>query len=263
MKSFVRFFANATSRLNLIFITPVFMVFDVKKLQTRFAQFKKDKKEGRIIDADDNFFEFFLAAADLLIGAVTISDKGKPLFASDAQKVARANFFVNMSTAMEVYLKTLIVERDDWDEKGYDALMDQKITINDAFELFSKNKVTRPFIIFHKTSFQSLEKIVDVFSKLMGGKNILDEIENVEFVIGGKSKNKAKTTLKKYRPQWRKSLQEVFEIRNKFVHEGISPNEEDSVFNYWDDVYYFQNSVNLYFHRKKMKSTRKAEVRNQ
>jgi hypothetical protein len=129
---------------------------------------------------------------------------------------SRSNFVINLVTAIEVYLKQLIIERKDvWHTEGYAHLLSEKITLNDAINLFKGSDITKEVIVSHFYSFQSLESISATFDelvqnkflKIVGETHVFDDDLNLDMMDN-------------LYPQWKKTLADVFETRHQIVHEG-------------------------------------------
>ncbi len=176
---------------------------DFKLIREKFKKFK----------GDEEYFQDGLAILlngyDLLEKVSNIQKKNLGL-----QEIARNNFIVNVTSTIETYFKGVVINGRNFKQEGYENLLKEKITLNEAYDLFKRVNVTRQYIVSHFYSFQNLESIEKVFSNLTG-KRFLDEIEKV--VI---NRNK-KTALLKTHPNWRNTLTEIFTIRNRFIHEGL------------------------------------------
>jgi hypothetical protein len=181
--------------------------FDV--LIQRFRGLKpvdRTKSFGRIATFFSNSFS---------IVEKRVNNKSQPINFID--RIAFNNFTVNSVTVIEVYLKDIVLSYSKWDEKGYSKLLKEKITLSDAFELFNKERITREHIISHYYKFQNFASINSIFTDLLGT-DFYKEIESFSCrlkIIG------AETTLIDECPNWRKSLNKLYEVRNRFVHDGV------------------------------------------
>ena len=129
---------------------------------------------------------------------------------------ARKNFIINCVTALENFLKDMIVGLVDiGDLNVEDLLKGEKISLYDAYSLFVNKKVSLGELIAVNFSWQNLERINQVVSKLTG-ENFLDKLENVQVKD---EEGKPKFTLNNKFPDWRNKLFELFRLRHQFVHQ--------------------------------------------
>jgi hypothetical protein len=163
-------------------------------------------------------------------------DKGQIL-----KWVARQNFVINAVTTLELFLKESIVEMSGrWNEDGFKKLLEQSVSLNEAFHLMRLNsKVTKEAVLSYFSSFQSIESIDKVFSDLVGEKNFIKQLDRFvksERIIGDvQLREKSELyTLFCLTEKWRKRLVELFRYRNQFVHEGEFSFEVDA--GYAEDV---------------------------
>lgn len=67
----------------------------------------------------------------------------------------------------------------------------------------------------------------------------------VVYRLGGRQKDAS--TLKQDYPNWRELIQGIYEMRNKFVHEGIEPDlTNDEIFDYMNVVLTLQEAIDTY-----------------
>lgn len=156
----------------------------------------------------DTLFYVYLAVAEDLLEFVSKNCK-------EERRVweARKNFLVNLVTSLEVFCKGLILQLSTkWDERGMSELLQEKITLNQAFELISESKkqeLVKEVFIINSYSFSNFESITLVFCKLTGKANL-------NKVLGKKIRH----------PNWEQSLGELFKHRNEILHDG-----KDQIFN--------------------------------
>lgn len=143
---------------------------------------------------------------------------------------ARKNYVINLVTAAEVYFKDLVKILPEFQEvkrdlSGLRRLLDEKITIWDAFQLFKNKKVGKSIkignIISVSFSFQNLEQIDFVFSQILLIK-FLDKVEEHKRRLNEIEQDffKVKTLcLKSNLPQWRRTIADLFNARHDIVHE--------------------------------------------
>lgn len=148
---------------------------------------------------------------DFLTKSVQIVDQFKEH--NDLFSVAANNHVVNTIGYVETRLKSLLILYSNWNELGYEMLLREKITLNEAHQVFKNEAVTRERILAHFVNLQNFESINSVFSKLIGA-DLYSAIEEIELIKG-------LGTIKKIFPNWRARVSECYNLRNRFVHEGI------------------------------------------
>jgi hypothetical protein len=132
----------------------------------------------------------------------------------DLKSHSRRLAHVYFISILEMFLKELIYAIHHWNIKGRDELLEkQSYNLVEAFEVFKERElvskeITKEYLIAHFYSFQSLQQIDLVFSKLTG--------KNFFKVISDYSK---KTNSENKGIDINRTLIDFFEIRNKIVHE--------------------------------------------
>jgi len=92
---------------------------------------------------------------------------------------ASQNAIIAHASSIEVFCKSIVVEfRSKWSTAGYSQLLDSNL--NDAYNQFKEEKVTRESIIAHYYSFQNLDTIARVFD-LLTDDNFFNNIENIRY----------------------------------------------------------------------------------
>lgn len=132
----------------------------------------------------------------------------------------RKNFIINCVTALEFFLKDMIeglIELNAIDKKNIDKFLDDKITLKEAWKIFSERSITLGEIISATCSFQNLHQINSILSGLFD-RDFLDEIDYFQVERGDEN---TKYILKKDYPDWRKRITEMFELPHKFVKDEI------------------------------------------
>jgi hypothetical protein len=130
---------------------------------------------------------------------------------------ARKVFIVSLVSALEVFLKELIIERHGkWDKEGFSKLLTEKVTLDQAYNIFKVYGVKREVIVAKTQSFQNLENISHVFNCLTSKKHFLNDLEEYKWELD----NGIFFQLKKMSPNWRKDLSDLFDLRHKIVHEN-------------------------------------------
>jgi hypothetical protein len=142
------------------------------------------------------------------------------------QNHARKNYIINQVSAFETLLKDVIMDKTFvWFENGFSELLKEKISLNDSYNIYKNSEITREALIAHFYSFQNIESISHVFSNLTNS-DFLKGIGETETMPFFKREVEQLMKLDSLIPEWRKTLVEIFEIRNKAVHE---PNLMDIV----------------------------------
>ncbi|SDK25873.1 hypothetical protein SAMN05421823_102277 [Catalinimonas alkaloidigena] len=135
---------------------------------------------------------------------------------------ARKNYVINLVTALEVFIKDSIKKRGGlFGNDNQRDLLKEKISLYEAHQLFKHKDLKTEEIIAIYYSFQSLESIDYVLSKLMG-KSFLKEAGAIEIDITNTHSNYFKSSsiqLNKDYPEWQKNIAEVFERRHSYVHD--------------------------------------------
>lgn len=177
-------------------------------------------------DPDMAFNSLFASSTILFLTIMPPNSKKKKLKADkDKLDLAYNNYLVNLVSALEIFYKHIILSTN-WEEEGYNKLLKEKVTLAESFELFGREKVTRQYIITEYFSFQNFLSISHTFDSLTG-KQFYNELEQVSQIFfantkKGVSQNDQITlVLKTKYPQWRKTIMELYQVRNKFIHEGI------------------------------------------
>ena len=158
-------------------------------------------------------------------------------------KLAAHNFAVNLVSQIEIMCKRTVLEfKTAWDKSSYDGLLETKITFNEAFNLMqSINEIqvlTIEHLISEFNSFSNFDAILSVFSALTGKKNLYKELGSYEI-------NEGITLESTFGENWQNEIRNVFQIRNRFVHEAATTENIDYV-RLSDATYYF--GLALYFY---------------
>ncbi len=128
---------------------------------------------------------------------------------------ARKNFIVNLVTSMEVFLKQVIVEcKGVWNKEGFATLLNETITLNEAYDLFKASKIEREHLIGHYYGFQNIGAIDKVFSALTNTK-FLNTIGAYKILPNQKDDFR----LNDIEKDWRKIIESLFQLRHKIIHE--------------------------------------------
>ena len=117
-------------------------------------------------------------------------------------------------------LKDLIeiaLENPKYAENIRKTLKDEKISVWDTYEVFYKHEVSLGEWILSKNSICNLERIERGFSCIFGEKDFLSHLER--YVVKDPQTEEREFVLKEDYPEWRKWMEELFSMRNKFVHQ--------------------------------------------
>lgn len=217
----------------------------VELIKKRHRESKKRKKTS----SADSFDLLFYPAVNFF--EETQSKK------TNYPEVAASNLVVNLVTALEVYLATIVREyKGKWSENGYHELLKGKINLSleDAYDLFSKERVTRESLIVHFYSFQNFSEIGIVFSKLLDGPfyEDLSRFKTSRFsMVDGEWVNGVKMNLLDRHRGWKMTLLKIFETRNKFIHTGTLKELSDKkLFEYADLIDDFQTMVDIFLYER-------------
>ena len=204
---------------------------DIKYIKSIIEKYKKNSAE-----VDNNGVGFFLNSFGLfkqvyLTEANTSDYEIRKKEVENFNQILMNNTIVNAVTALDVFVKFIITKRQNWNEEGYNSLLDEDIKLSAAFELFNKAAVTREYLIAHSVSYQNNDIINKFFSKLTG-EDFFNAIEKKE--IEAPFSLTSPKTLQSIFPEWERKLKLFFEIRHKFIHEGeltiMKPEELDDYF---------------------------------
>jgi len=137
---------------------------------------------------------------------------------------ARKNFIINCVTATEVYFKDIVKVLPEFpgvkDNEKIQELLKEKVSLWEAYVLFKEENLKIGDVIASNFSFQNLEEIDYVMSKILDLK-FLDHIENHKVYLDKDDKEYygMKTLcLKADLPEWRSYVAKVFNLRHDFVH---------------------------------------------
>ena len=134
---------------------------------------------------------------------------------------ARKNLVINFVTALEVYFRDIIIEfAGKWDADGFTFLLKEKISLNEAFDLFSNAKVSKEMIIAKFSSFQNLESINFVYGNLLATKDFVGDLDRFAREIEKPLFEGGSLFSLKDIQEWRTLLSALLSSRHKFVHES-------------------------------------------
>lgn len=153
-------------------------------------------------------------------GAAALLMDTNEILKPESLRLVFNNYFVNLVTSVEVYFREAVIAGNRWNVEGYENLLKEKIPLSEAYNLFGAEKVTRQYIIAHTSSFKNFDSIGHVFTNLIGV-DFYKEIEKLGGIFDDASGIWIPENLVKARPNWRKDIVKLYELRNQFVHEGI------------------------------------------
>jgi len=138
---------------------------------------------------------------------------------------ARKNFIISCVTATETYFKDIVkvlpeLPKVKENNEGIKELLKEKISLWEAYILFKEKELRIGDVIASYFSFQNLENIDYVMSKILNLK-FLDSIENHKVSLDKENKEYYGTKmicLKTDLPKWRGYLAEMFNLRHDYVH---------------------------------------------
>ena len=138
---------------------------------------------------------------------------------------ARKNFIINCVTATEVYFKDIVkglleLPRVKQNDSGVRELLKEKVSLWEAYMLFKEEELSIGSIIAVHSSFQSLAHIDYTMSKILN-LGFLDTVGNHKTQLEEEDKERYSMEtlyLNEDYPDWRRHLNEIFELRHDFVH---------------------------------------------
>lgn len=145
----------------------------------------------------------------------------------DLLKEARKNFIINCVTATEVYFKDLIkvtpeLSKDIKSIAVKDLLSNKgKVNIWEAYEIFREKDFRIGDILVYFYTFQSIEEINIVMTKLLSITNFLAEVGTYKLKLDKELKkyyHKEEISLSEDFPDWKSVLTDIFSLRHDYVH---------------------------------------------
>jgi len=141
---------------------------------------------------------------------------------------ARKNFVINCVTAIEVYYKDLVRVTPEMSDKirrsaSIKELLSSKEKVNlwEAYQIFKEKDLKLGDLLIYYFTFQNLEEINLVMSKLLNLKNYLSDIEQHTLKLdkGGREYfNLQDLCLSRDFPNWKSKISEIFNIRHDYIH---------------------------------------------
>jgi hypothetical protein len=138
----------------------------------------------------------------------------------ELKNAARKNALINMVSALEVYFRDLIVERNGcWAIGGFADLLKEKMSLNDAYDCFKDTTVTKEALVAHYYSFQNIESIANIFGCLASC-DFLKCIDDAEYLAFAGDCPIGHYDFHHSFPEWKKLLVVIFNTRHRIVHEA-------------------------------------------
>ena len=170
---------------------------------------KRESKRKHILP-HDNFLEKISAAVKLI--AFVEEKKAK----KEIRIEARKHFVVTCISAMEVYFKRVeeIFIHGQWVKNDFlDILKQNKITLADLLEI-DKRELSLGEIVSASHSFEDLESINRVYSKMLGVTDFIEEVEAFKAEV----EEEKHIILKNDYPDFRKKIGELIHLRHLIIH---------------------------------------------
>jgi len=188
------------------------IIDDIKKgRRTKSKRFKKNSPL--------EIFNTYLDDA-LWISLYALNDDSKSSITE--KRLAISNLIVNQVTAIEVYFRNIIIYNSRWSSQGIEALMKEKITLADAYNLLKKGNVRLENIIAETFPFNDLTKIGSTMQALTCcSKDFWIEVQEHEVDTLDSDRGVVTLNFVDLYPDWRKDLESMYVERNRYIHEGI------------------------------------------
>ncbi len=170
---------------------------------------KRESKKEHILPYD-NFLGKISSSAELL-EFVEENKADKKI-----RREARKHFIITCVSAMEVYFKRMeeMLVDAQWTKSDFLAILRQnKITLADLIEI-KKKKLSLGEIVSSSHSFEDLESINSVFSKILGVTDFIKEVEALKSEV----EEEKRIILKNNYPNFRKEIGELVRLRHLLIH---------------------------------------------
>lgn len=176
---------------------------------------KHIQQSGKKFPKDSDKLLKYLGHAITLSNLVEQTDWEEPV-----KTQAYRNCVINLVSAFEAYLKDLVIYRSGkWNNVGLNALLKESISLGEAYDLFNGPSVSKEVVIARFSSFQNIETINHVFSKLTGTTDFLGEIDRFANDTRAASPKGLFLFFIDKNDSWRGDVMRLFALRNEFVHE--------------------------------------------
>ena len=180
------------------------------------AKFRKRKRARLPNTAGTEFAIYMSACYDLALKSYETKFKEeKHLKFKNPERIVVSNFIVNCVSALETYFKNTILQNARWYNPGLTSLLKEKITLGEAYEMFGQEKISREYIVSHYISLQNFESISAIFSKLTNT-DFFKEVESFKVDWDGQM-----LTLLEELPDWRSEIIQLYDVRNRYVHDNV------------------------------------------
>ena len=143
-------------------------------------------------------------------------------------KEARKNFVINCVTAIEVYFKDIVrispeLNNEILSNNSVGELLEKKEKVNlwEAYQIFKEKKFRIGDILLYYYTFQNLEDINIVMSKLLLIPSFITDVEKYVFILNKENQllfEKSQLCLSVDYPDWKLRITEFFNLRHDYVH---------------------------------------------
>ncbi len=173
-------------------------------------------------------------------------------------KEARKNFVINCVTATEVYFKDLIKTTPELSKDiksiAVKELLSNKGKVNlwEAYEIFHEKDFRIGEILTYFYTFQNIEDINIVMSKLLSVNNFLSEVELHKLKLHKdsiKRFHKEEISLSEDFPNWKTLIADIFNLRHDYVHHINFKDKlgDEKLFKYYETLDVFISVTDDYF----------------
>lgn len=195
----------------------------------------------------DNFSEKVSSAGKLLL-FVEDNTKDKRL-----RLEARKYFVVVCVSSMETYFRDMAAGfvDADWVKPGcLNSLKDTKITLSDLFEV-TKKRISIGEILSVSYSFQSLERINQIYTKMLGVSDFMSEVQAFKVKTEEGESPLQEFVLKDSYPDFRRKIEEMIRLRHLIVHhEGFRRLGLERLLQMWENFHSFVTAADYYLLEK-------------
>jgi len=180
-----------------------------------------------------------IAQAVQLLSFVEENTKDKEL-----RLEARKYFIITCISAMEIYFKSVVRTFVDagWVNESFLSLLEKdKISLRDLLEI-NRKRISLGEIISVSYSFQDLETINRIYTKMLGLKDFMSEVSSF------KVETEEETfILQDHYPDFREKIEELIKLRHLIVHhEGFKRLGLERLGQMWENLNAFVTAVDHY-----------------
>jgi hypothetical protein len=200
----------------------------------------------------DNFLEK-ISSAGKLLWFVEENTKDKKL-----RLEARKYFVVVCVSCMETYFRVMAAVFIDagWVKEGFlNSLGDTKVTLSDLSEI-TKRKISIGEIVSVSYSFQTLETINRVYTKMLSVSDFMSEVEAFKVETEHEESVLEQSVLKDRYPDFRRKIEEMIKLRHLIVHhEGFRTLGLERLGQMWENLHSFVTAADDYLLQKVPEAT--------